>query len=516
MPADYDIFIIGGGINGCGIARDASGRGYSVYLCEQNDLASGTSSRSTKLIHGGLRYPEYFEFRLVREALSEREILWNIAPHIVHPMRFILPVQKGRRPAWLLRLGLFIYDHLGGRNKLPATSTLNLQKDSAGQCLRDKSSKAFEYSDCTVDDARLVILNALDARERGANIQPQTRCINARRVGKHWSITVQGQPGMKQKNITASILINATGPWADRIIDMLDNDESNQAHKVKKAHNIRLVQGSHIVVPKLYAHKKSYLFQNNDKRIFFAIPYKEKYTLIGTTDYDFSGDPGDSKITETEIDYLCRAANQHFKNTINKDDIIWSYAGVRSLYNDNASKAQEATRDYVLRVDQKSPDHAPLINVFGGKITTYRHLATSVLEKIENLISNNNPLQEEEWTATSPLPGGDFPTYSYNKNCQEFFHKFDFLPEKTAQRLFSLYGTKAYQVLGNAKNLDDLGISFSHGLYQKEVEYLMHEEWAQSADDILWRRTKLGLEMGKQEKQTLIQWIDSHNKPSSY
>ncbi len=515
MPADYDIFIIGGGINGCGIARDAAGRGYSVYLCEQDDLASGTSSRSTKLIHGGLRYLEYFEFKLVREALTEREILWNIAPHIIHPMRFILPFQKGLRPAWLLRLGLFIYDHLGGRKKLPATSTLNLHTDIAGQCLRSTSNKAFEYSDCTVDDARLVILNALDAKEHGASIHPQTRCIKASRMGENWSIQVQNQLSKKQSNITARVLINAAGPWADSILDMLDTDEGNegnQAHRIKKAHNIRLVQGSHIVVPKLFEHNKSYLFQNNDKRIFFAIPYKDNYTLIGTTDYDFSGNPGDCEITDTEIDYLCKAANKHFKKNIHKDNIVWSYAGVRSLYNDHASKAQEATRDYVLRVDQQSPEHAPLINIFGGKITTYRHLATSVLKKIENLISNKNPLQGEGWTASNPLPGGDFPIQSYNKKCREFCQTFDFLPEKTAQRLFKCYGTRAYKILHHAKNLDDLGQSFSHGLYQKEVEYLIQNEWAYSADDILWRRTKLGLEFKQFEADKLSAWIKNHHQ----
>lgn len=498
---DYDILIIGGGINGCGIARDAVGRGYSVYLCEADDLASGTSSQSTKLIHGGLRYLEHYEFRLVREALTEREILWKVAPHIIHPMRFILPHHNGLRPAWLLRLGLFLYDYIGGRKKLPATRTVNLSKGKEGKPLSQNYSKGFEYSDCAVDDARLVVLNALDAAERGASINTRSKCVDMQRTEGHWSTTIEDQVTQKRTKITSKIVINASGPWADRVLDTLHNTKENI--------NIRLVQGSHIIVPKIYDHDKCYIFQNTDDRIIFAIPYHDNFTLIGTTDHEYDGDPRETKITQTEIDYLCESANIYFNNKITADDIVGTFAGVRSLYNDGASKAQEATRDYVLRVDKPSSKVAPIINVFGGKITTYRRLAESMLEKIEGLLEKKSDKNKGEWTELAPLPGGDFAIEDFDKLCSDLQKEHTFLSAEHAKRYIKLYGTRANLVLQTSNSYTDLGKAFGHGLYQAEVEYLVNNEWAVTAEDILWRRTKLGLLFNQSQTSTLENWLKS-------
>jgi len=506
---NYDIFIIGGGINGCGIARDAIGRGYSVYLCEEDDLASGTSSQSTKLIHGGLRYLEYYEFRLVHEALTEREILWKLAPHIIHPLRFILPHHKDLRPAWLLRLGLFLYDHIGGRKKLPPTSTLDLSSDPEGKPLSQDYKKGFEYSDCAVDDARLVLLNALDASERGASINTRTKCINMQRHGDYWALTVEDQLSKKQSKINARVLINASGPWADKVLSRLN--------PTKTANNIRLVQGSHIIVPKIYDHKKCYIFQNKDKRIIFAIPYHDKFTLIGTTDHEYEGDPRKTVITPEEIDYLCDSANRYFKHQISADDIVGTFVGVRSLYNDGASEAQEATRDYVLRVDSpeqtNNPERtktAPMINIFGGKITTYRCLAETMMEKIEGILEKNNNQNKGKWTKTAPLPGGDFAIDDFDQVCEQLHKDYGFLSKEEAKRYIKLYGTRARNFLKNAKSYPDLGESFGHGLYQREVEYLISTEWAVTAEDILWRRTKLGLLFTPAQTKKLSDWLRTH------
>ncbi len=502
MNNNYDIFIIGGGINGCGIARDAAGRGYSVYLCEAEDLASGTSSQSTKLIHGGLRYLEYYEFRLVREALTEREILWKLAPHIIHPLRFILPHHKDLRPAWLLRLGLFLYDHIGGRKKLPATTTLNLETDEAGKPLKHAYKKGFEYSDCAVDDARLVLLNALDAAEHGASINTRTQCIEMQRDSDQWTITVEDKLSKETKKITAKLLINASGPWVDRLLDKLNPDKTHS--------NIRLVQGSHIIVPRLYEHKKSYIFQNKDKRIIFTIPYHDEFTLIGTTDHEYTGDPRETKITQEEINYLCEAVNTYFTKNISPKDIVGTFAGVRSLYNDGASTAQEATRDYVLRIDQATPDTPPLINLFGGKITTYRCLAESVLEKVENLLKGQTKSNKEKWTENAFLPGGDFKTQDFEKLCNQYQHHYPFLSSKEIQNYIKRYGTRTRNMLGNAKSYHDLKQAFGHGLYQQEVEFLIKNEWAMTAEDILWRRTKLGLVFTPKEVGELESWVKAY------
>jgi glycerol-3-phosphate dehydrogenase len=396
----FDVAIIGGGINGCGIARDAAGRGLSVYLCEQADLASGTSSASTKLIHGGLRYLEYYEFRLVREALQEREVLWRAAPHIVSPLRFVLPHHQGLRPAWLLRLGLFLYDHLGGRKLLPATRVLNLRSDPAGAPLKPGDfTKAFEYSDCWVDDARLVVLNAVDAARRGADIRTRTRAVSAERKGGAWSLTTEHVESRQREEIQARTLINAAGPWVARTL--------SDVAKVETRAGIRLVQGSHIVVPKLFDHGRCYMFQNTDGRIVFAIPYEQDFTLIGTTDQDYQGELGDIHATQEEIAYLCSVANGYFARQITPKDVVWTYSGVRPLYDDGASAAQAATRDYVLAVDAED-DQPALLSVFGGKITTYRRLAEHALEKLSPFLGGHAG-QNKGWTGREPLPGGEFP-----------------------------------------------------------------------------------------------------------
>ena len=491
--ADFDILVIGGGINGCGIVRDAVGRGYSVALCEMNDLASGTSSWSTKLIHGGLRYLEYYEFRLVREALAEREILWANAPHIIWPLRFILPHHKALRPAWILRFGLFLYDHIGGRKKLPATKTLNLRRDTAGEPLKDIFSKGFEYSDCWVDDVRLVVLNARDAADRGAVIKTRTKCVQASRRDGIWHATLRDVDG-RQETVTARLIVNASGPWVD---DVLGASLGSNAAK-----NVRLVQGSHIVVPKMFDHDRSYIFQNADDRIIFAIPYEQDFTLVGTTDQDYHGDPAKVAITPPEISYLCQAASEYFKIPVREEEIVWSYSGVRPLYDDGASKAQEATRDYVLRQDGESRD-APILNVFGGKITTYRRLAESMLALIEKALGQKGP----SWTKEASLPGGDFPTDGFDKLLSAVMSKYRFLSERQSRRMVRAYGTRIWEILGDAAAAADLGHDFGCGLTGREVDYLMTQEWACTPEDVLWRRSKLGISMPPEQAGQLGDWM---------
>jgi len=485
-PGVYDILVIGGGINGCGIARDAAGRGYSVLLAEMNDLASGTSSGSTKLVHGGLRYLEHFEFRLVRESLREREVLWSNAPHIIWPLRFVLPYHKGLRPAWLLRLGLFLYDHLGGRELLPPTRTLDLRRDAAGQPLKPLYAKAFEYSDCWVDDARLVVLNALDAADRGAVIATRTEVVGMRFAAGVWEARLSDKRSRNTRTARARHIVNAAGPWVDRVLSCISGSNA-----VK---NVRLVKGSHIVVRKLFQHDRCYIFQNADGRIVFAIPYEGDYTLIGTTDEDFRGDPGDAQISYAEKAYLAAAASEYFVRPVSPDDIVWSYSAVRPLYDDDASKAQEATRDYVLK-QAGAPGNGALLNVFGGKITTYRRLAEGALEEIEGILGRRG----KPWTKDTPLPGGDFPVDGFDELVRDLARGFPFLAPGHARRLAHLYGTLARQILGSAESLADLGRCFGSDLYEAEVRYLMAREWAMSAEDVLWRRTKCGLKLAAQE-----------------
>ena len=500
LAGAFDIFVIGGGINGCGIARDAAGRGYSVGLAEMNDFASGTSSWSTKLIHGGLRYLEHYEFRLVREALMEREVLWAMAPHVIWPMRFVLPYQKGGiRPAWLIRLGLFLYDHIGGRKLLPATKTLDMTRDPAGKPLKAMFTKAFEYSDGWVDDARLVVLNAKDAEIRGASVFPRTKVISARRENGIWKLELENTLSGMRQSVEAKMLINAAGPWVDRVLQgtVGKND----------AHNVRLVQGSHIVVRKKFDDPRAYFFQNPDNRIIFAIPYQNDFTLIGTTDQDYKGDPKDVKITQTEIDYLCNAASEYFVEPVRPDDIVWTYSGVRPLFDDGATKAQEATRDYVLKVEQGAGE-APILNVFGGKLTTYRRLAESALEKIAEAIGAKG----EKWTARSSLPGGDFAVTGYQAEVEKVKIKYRFLKPSHAARLVRLYGTKVDVLLQKVNDEAGLGRHFGADLYEAEVRYLMAHEWAMNAEDILWRRTKLGLSLSEQEKAALGEFLQGSVK----
>ena len=493
--AIYDVFVIGGGINGCGIARDAVGRGYSVALAEMNDFASGTSSGSTKLIHGGLRYLEHYEFRLVREALMEREVLWAMAPHVIWPMRFVLPYHKGGlRPAWLIRLGLFLYDHIGGRKLLPATATLDMNRDPAGKPLKRLFNKAFEYSDGWVNDARLVVLSARDAADRGAVIMARTRVVAARRDGGLWAIETENQATGERKTLKARMLINAAGPWVDTVL--------SGALGKNDVHNVRLVQGSHIVVKKKFDDPRAYFFQNPDGRIMFAIPYEEDFTLIGTTDRDYTGNPGEVRISDAEVDYLCRAASEYFLEPVEKDDIVWTYSAVRPLYDDGASKAQEATRDYVLRVEGDK-GAAPLLNVFGGKLTTYRRLGESALEKIGEAIG----VKGSKWTAGSRLPGGDFPAQGYADEVARLRKQYPFLAPQHARRLVRLYGTRAAALLGSASNEAGLGHHFGADLYEAEVKWLMTQEWARHAEDVLWRRTKLGLKLTPGEAAALEEYM---------
>lgn len=489
----HDVFVIGGGINGCGIARDAVGRGYSVYLAEMDDLASGTSSFSTKLIHGGLRYLEHYEFRLVREALMEREVLWKNAPHIIWPMRFVLPHAEGLRPAWLLRLGLFLYDHIGGRKLLPATRTLDMRSDPAGKPLKPIFRRAFEYSDGWVNDARLVVLNARDAADRGAIIRTRTKVTAARRENGHWVVKTENLRSGAVQEIKARLIVNAAGPWVDRVLAETVGQD---------VHNVRLVQGSHIVVRKKFDDPRAYFFQNKDGRIIFAIPYEDDFTLIGTTDQDYDGDPRSARISQTEIDYLCNAASEYFAEPVKPEHIVWTYSGVRPLYDDGASKAQEATRDYVLKADGGN-GQAPIVNIFGGKITTYRRLAESMLEIIEKRLGRKG----QPWTATAALPGGEFEATAFDAEVAKLKAAYPFLDMRLARRLTRLYGTRAKALLGLAKSEADLGRNFGADLYEAEVRYLVDKEWAVTADDILWRRTKRGLKLGKDQKAVLEEFL---------
>jgi glycerol-3-phosphate dehydrogenase len=464
----YDIAVIGGGINGCGIARDAAGRGLSVALFEKNDLASGTSSSSTKLIHGGLRYLEHNEFRLVRESLKEREVLLNMAPHISWPLRFVFPHLEGLRPAWLIRFGLFLYDQLGGRKILPGCASINLTTDPAGIPLKDEMTRGFEYSDCWVDDARLVVLTAMDAAQHGAQINVRTEVLSAHRQRTHWEIATQDHLSSKKKTIKAKVLINASGPWVEDVL----SDRIKATSKSK----VRLVKGSHIVVKKLFNHNRAYIFQNADGRITFTIPY------------------------------LCTAASSYFKKLVRVEDVVWTYSGVRPLFDSGEASAQKATRDYVLELD--APNNEPaLLNVFGGKITTFRCLAEDAMKKLSEILQPANG----PWTRNSKLPGGDFPIDKFDALKTEFCEKYPNLDTQLITRLIRSYGTLAEKILDGAQNMHELGTHFGAGLYQAEVEYLRKYEWARTTDDILWRRTKLGLKFIPQEVEKLDQWLQNES-----
>jgi glycerol-3-phosphate dehydrogenase len=496
----YDLAIIGGGINGCGIARDAAGRGLSVFLCEQGDLGGATSSASTKLIHGGLRYLEYYELRLVRQALAEREVLLSAAPHIVRPLRFVLPHHRKLRPWWMLRLGLLLYDHLGGRRLLPATRSVDLRKDAAGEPLKPVYTSAFEYSDCWVDDARLVVLNAMDARARGADICPRTRCTRARRVDGRWMLTLAGE-GPGPGSVTAGALVNAAGPWVSEVLSGVVGANSPG--------RVRLVKGSHIVVGRLFDHDRAYIFQNEDDRVVFAIPYERDFTLIGTTDLDYQDDPARATIAEDEIAYLLAAVGEYLREPVGRDAVVWTYSGVRPLFDDGASRAQEATRDYVLEADVPA-GAAPLISVFGGKITTYRRLAEQVLALLAEHRKVGSP-----WTAEARLPGGDFAPGGVGELVRDLALRFPFLARAHVERLARAYGTRAPRAIGDPRRVEELGAFIGADLSRAEVEYLVAEEWAQQPADILWRRSKLGLRFGADETAQLSAFMaDARNGTS--
>jgi glycerol-3-phosphate dehydrogenase len=474
----YDLLIVGGGINGAGIARDAAGRGLSVLLVEQEDLASHTSSASTKLIHGGLRYLEYYEFRLVREALIERERLLGMAPHIIWPLAFVLPQMNSPRPAWLVRLGLFLYDHLGGRKKLPATRTVNLARSPLGNGMKPGAKTAFVYSDCWVEDSRLVVLNARDAADRGARIETRTRLVSAAREGGQWRGEIAGPEGTRM--VSARVLVNAAGPWVEDVLQ--------RAASASQDRGVRLIKGSHIVVPKLYEGDHAFLLQNPDKRVVFAIPYEQNFTLVGTTDEPWDGLPGKAQISPAETSYLCETIRRYFARQIQPEDVVWSYAGIRPLYDDHASSASAVTRDYVLDLDAAGGG-APMLSVFGGKITTYRKLAEHALAKLEAFF----PAASSAWTAGADLPGGDVPGDDFEALLARMTSMHPALPVPLLRRLARAYGTRAARILGAAQTLEGLGTDFGGGLTQAEVDYLFEQEWARSAEDILYRRSKLGL-----------------------
>lgn len=496
---DTDVLVVGGGINGAGIARDAAGRGLRVVLCEKDDLASHTSSASSKLIHGGLRYLEYYEFRLVRKALAEREVLLRSAPHIMRPLRFVMPHDGGQRPAWLIRAGLYLYDRLARREFLPGSQALALRGHPAGAPLKAAFTRGFAYSDAWVDDARLVVLNAMAARERGARILTRTACVGLARDAHRWTATLACAGGATMQ-VRARCLVNAAGPWAAQFLGDATGAARQQA--------LRLIKGSHIVVPRLFEHDFAYIFQHPDGRIVFAIPYEHAYTLIGTTDLDYSGDLDRVAISEAEIGYLCELSNRYFRSQITPAHVAWSYSGVRPLVEDAAGSAQAATRDFRLELDENG---APLLSVFGGKITTFRRLAEQAVDRIGPALGNRGG----GWTAHACLPGGDlFGGKPSNRSVLEFDRWFDgvlrryaWLPPQLALRYARAYGTRIAVLLARRQNLSELGPQVVPGLYAAEAEYLVEHEWATSAADILWRRTKLGLHCGPGGEQALDAWL---------
>jgi glycerol-3-phosphate dehydrogenase len=484
----FDLAVIGGGVNGCGIARDAAGRGAQVLLLERGDLAQGTSSASTKLVHGGLRYLEHYEFALVRESLSERERLWGIAPHIVWPMRFVLPWVQGLRPRWLLRLGLFLYDHIGGRKALPATQTVDLRQHPAGAPLKDEFTTGYVYSDCWVDDARLVVLNARDAADRGAQVRTRCEVTALKRVGDVWEIeTAQG-------TFRARAVVNAAGPSVLTIVERAAEPTERK---------MRLVRGSHIVVRRLFDHPFAYFFQLPDGRIFFAIPYERDFTLIGTTDRDHRGSLDDVHADAGEVAYMCEGANRYFATAITPADVVWSYAGVRPLIDDGSGKPEAATRGYRLELSDPS-EGATLLSVFGGKITTYRHLAE---EAVDLLTPRLRAITRTAWSGTTPLPGGDFARDGAPALIAQLRARYPFLAADWVDRMVKAYGTLVPTILGDAANIEACGQHFGHGLTERELDYLVSREWAQTADDVLWRRTKLGLHFDAAEVVALSEWL---------
>jgi glycerol-3-phosphate dehydrogenase len=489
--ASCDLLIVGGGVNGTGIARDAAGRGLSVVLCEQDDLAAHTSSASTKLIHGGLRYLEDLHFSLVRKALAERQVLLAAAPHIMRPLRFIMPHAAHLRPAWLIRAGLMLYDALAPRTQLAGSAAVDLRTHIAGAALKSGYRRGFVYSDVQTDDARLVVLNAIDARARGARILTHARCERLTSVGNSWNASVF-QAGVRHV-LRARAVVNATGPWVSQFV--------SEATPVRASRAVRLVKGRHIVVPRLFAHRFAYIFQNEDRRIVFAIPYEHDFTLIGTTDVDYHGAPGTARIDSGEIFYLCALANRYFTQQLTPADVVWSYSGVRPLLADEATDPMRVTRDYALELDREP---APLLSVFGGKITTYRRLAEDAVNLLRTVLGGG-----DAWTAAAKLPGGDLPQGSFAVFLRSSERRYPWLPARLRLRLAHAYGTRLERVLGNATSPADCGGEILPQLYECELDYLCREEFAQNAQDVLWRRSKLGLHLINSDVSALERWFQN-------
>lgn len=500
MAKTYDLLVVGGGINGAGIARDAAGRGLSVLLVEQRDLASATSSSSTKLIHGGLRYLEHYEFRLVREALQEREVLLSAAPHIIWPLTFVLPHHRGLRPKWMLRAGLFLYDHLAKRKRLPGSRAVSFMGTPEGSPLKPDFTGGFSYSDCWVDDARLVVLNAQDARARGAEIYTRTTCKTLVRQDDHWDGELIDANGAT-RTVRARAVVNAAGPW---VTGMVENADLG-----KKAAGLRLVKGSHIVVPRIHPHDHCYIFQNGDGRIAFAIPYQGDYTLIGTTDVAYTGDPAQVKISDLEVDYLLELVNGYLAKPLGRKDVVWDYSGVRPLYDDKNDNASAVTRDYVFDLDTGDGQNAPaILSIYGGKITTYRRLAEHAMQKLAPVLGNDAP----DWTGMAVLPGGDMDDGDFDAFVGKMQARYDWVPDTLLQRLARCYGTALCNILGNATATPQLGQEVAPHLFEAELHYLMANEWACCAEDVLWRRTKLGLGMQPDQVDAIQQWFAAQTR----
>ena len=495
MPEPVDLLVIGGGVNGAGVARDAAGRGLSVILCEKDDLAEGTSSRSGKYIHGGLRYLEYYEFRLVREALIEREVVLRVAPQLTWPLRLVLPHSPEQRPRWLIRLGLFLYDHLGGRKRIPATQALDLRATPEGAMLRDTFAKAFAYWDVWVDDARLVILNAVDAARRGAEVLPRCECVAARREDGLWRATLRDSENGRQREVLARAIVNAAGPWVEKVLGNVAG--------VNARRSVRLVKGSHIILKRWWSGDHGYVLQAHDKRLIFVNPYFDDLALVGTTDIPYDDRPEGVAIGSDEVDYLLAILNRYFKTALAPTDVVGSFSGVRPLYDDNSAKGASAvTRDYELEIDG-GDGRAPILSAFGGKITTYRKLSEHALEKLAPSLAGIGP----PWTADAPLPGGGMPDADFDAWLRRFQAEHPWLPAALARHYGRCYGTAAAELLRGAGALADLGRHFGALFYEREAKWLMANEWARTADDILIRRTKHALFLTDAEKAAFTDWL---------
>ena len=495
-----DLLVVGGGINGAGIARDAAGRGLSVLLCEKDDLAQHTSSASTKLIHGGLRYLENYDFSLVRHALKEREVLLRMAPHIIWPLRFVLPHHEALRPAWLIRIGLFLYDHIGGRKALPSSRSIDLRAHPAGTPLKERYTRGFEYSDCWVQDARLVVINAMDARSRGADIRTRTRCVGLERHADEWIAELRDERAGDTFKVKARALVNAAGPWVEQVLRM---DRTGGTHK-----RMRLVKGSHIVVPRLFDHPYPYIFQHEDGRVLFAVPYERDFTLLGTTDLELGQVPERAEIGDDEIAYICRAVDEYLERPVTPEDVVWSYSGVRPLYDDAAGNASKVTRDFVLELDTKG---APVLSVFGGKITTYRELAQQAM----HLLRRPMGIRAGDWTAGTPLPGGEMEDADFDRFLAGCRRAYAWLPGELLRDYARNYGSRINTLLAGCDRTEGLGLDFGGGLYEREVAYLMDQEFARTAEDVLWRRSKKGLRVSKAGAEALGRWMTGHLHPSA-